>query len=137
MYHRNTTQTIELDAGSVGTILSMDTPFPLQNVGFNGNGILSIQCSGTYELTFFGNFMFSEDTTLTFYINANGVTLPETVVILDVEADTQTSFERSVLVRLCAQTNLVGVVDNAEDGASGTLTIPPNGVHMWVTRIGP
>ncbi|MCL1952717.1 MAG: hypothetical protein FWF60_07805 [Oscillospiraceae bacterium] len=117
----------------------MDAPLPLQNVGFNGNNTITIQCSGTYEITFFGNFRFSADTHLTFYVKANGRRLDDTVVEKDVTANTLDSFERTVIVPLCANTSLSGVVDNASPangGASGILTIPPNGVHLEVIRIG-
>jgi len=117
----------------------MDAPLPLQNVGFSGNSTLNIQCTGTYRLTFFGNFSFSANSRLTFYIKANGTTLPETVVERDVAANVQDSFERSVLIHLCANTNLIASVDNAtaaDGGANGLLSIPANGVHLTVERIG-
>ena len=117
----------------------MDAPLPLQNVGFNGNNTITIQCSGTYEITFFGNFRFSADTCLTFYVKANGRRIDDTVVQKEVTANTIDSFERTVIVNLCANTALSGVVDNgcqSSGGASGTLTIPANGVHLEVIRIG-
>ena len=130
---------IDLTAGTSGTALAMDAPLPLQNVGFSGNNTLTIQCSGTYELTFFGNFTFSNDSHLTFYVNANGTRLTETVVEKDVAGGIQDSFERSVIVRLCANTSLTAVVDNAEQsegGSDGTLVVPPNGMHLEVVRVG-
>jgi len=128
-----------LAAGATGDPLAMDAPLPLQNIGFNGNNTISILCSGTYEITFFGNFQFSEDTHLTFYVNANGQRLPGTVVEKDVVANTIDSFERTVIVALCGNTALAGLVDNASmanGGADGTLTIPANGMHLEVIRIG-
>jgi len=130
---------IDLTAGTSGTALAMDAPLPLQNVGFSGNNTLTIQCSGTYELTFFGNFTFSNDSHLTFYVNANGTRRTETVVEKDVAGGIQDSFERSVIVHLCANTFLSGVVDVASlanGGDGGRLTIPANGVHLEVIRIG-
>jgi hypothetical protein len=127
-----------LTAGTQGHQIPMDAPLPLQNVGFSGD-TLYIQCSGTYELTFFGNFSFSANSNLTFYVKANGKRLDDTVIQKDVTADEQDSFERTVIVNLCANTTLRGIVDNAEaaaGGATGTLTIPPNGVHLEVIRIG-
>jgi len=129
----------ELTAGTTGETLAMDAPLPLQNVGFTGNNTITIQCSGTYEITFFGNFRFSADTHLTFYVKANGRRIDDTVVEKDVTANTIDSFERTVIVNLCANTALSGVVDNANaaaGGATGTLTIPANGVHLEVIRIG-
>jgi len=128
----------ELAAGTTGRTIPMDAPLPLQNIGFSGES-LTIQCSGTYELTFFGNFRFSADSHLSFYVRANGRRLEDTVVEKDVTANTWDSFERTVIVRLCANTFLRGVVDNAtaaNGGATGILTIPPNGVHLSVIRIG-
>jgi len=128
-----------LPAGATGDPLAMDAPLPMQNVGFNGNNTITILCSGTYEITFFGNFRFSADTHLTFYVRANGLRLDETVVEKDVTADVTDSFERTVIVSLCANTSLTGVVDNASaanGGADGTLTIPANGMHLEVIRIG-
>ncbi|MCL2299742.1 MAG: hypothetical protein FWC27_06300, partial [Firmicutes bacterium] len=129
----------DLAAGAAGDPLAMDAPLPLQNVGFNGNNTISILCSGTYEITFFGNFQFSSDTHLTFYVKANGQRLDDTAVERDVTANTIDSFERTVIVALCANTALTGVVDNASPangGAGGTLTIPSNGMHLEVIRIG-
>ena len=137
--YRSEAQLRELAAGVTGEPLAMDAPLPMQNVGFNGNNTITIQCSGTYELTFFGNFRFSADTHLTFYVKANGRSLDETAVEKDVTANTIDSFERTVIVHLCANTSLSGVVDNAapaNGGASGTLFIPANGVHLEVIRIG-
>jgi len=137
--YRSEMQQRELAAGTTGEPLAMDAPLPLQNVGFNGNNTISIQCSGTYEITFFGNFRFSADTRLTFYVKANGRRIDDTVVEKDVTANTIDSFERSVIVTLCANTALSAVVDNANlanGGANGTLTIPANGVHLEVIRIG-
>ena len=131
---------VDISAGTLGTTLEMDAPLPLQNVGFTGNSTLNIMCTGTYELTFFGNFSFDASTRLTFFIKANGVLLPESVVEKDVIANVQDSFERSVIVHLCANTNLIAAVDNASaavGGANGTLAIPMNGVHLGVVRIGP
>ena len=128
----------ELAAGTVGRTIPMDAPLALQNVSFSGE-TLNIQCSGTYQLTFFGNFRFSADSRLTFYVRANGSRLDDTVVIKDTIANQWDSFERTVIVRLCSNTFLRGVVDNASaaaGGATGTLTIPPNGVHLSVIRIG-
>jgi len=128
----------ELAAGTTGRTIPMDSPLALQNVSFSGES-LNIQCSGTYQLTFFGNFRFSADSHLTFYVRANGRRLEETVVEKDTVANAWDSFERTVIVRLCPNTFLRGVVDNAttaNGGASGVLTIPPNGVHLAVIRIG-
>ena len=128
-----------IEAGASGDPLAMDAPLPMQNIGFNGNNTITILCSGTYEITFFGNFRFSADTHLTFYVRANGLRLDETVVEKDVTADVTDSFERTVIVSLCANTSLTGVVDNASaanGGADGTLTIPANGMHLEVIRIG-
>ena len=136
---RSGPQMIDISAGTLGTTLAMDAPLPLANVNFTGNSTLSIQCSGTYELTFFGNFSFSANSHLTFYVKANGTTLTETVVEKDVAAGVQDSFERSVIVHLCANTSLIAAVDNASTtngGANGRLTIPANGVHLEVIRIG-
>jgi len=138
--YRSGPQMVEIGVGIEGTVLAMDAPLQLQHVAFSGNSTLSVQCSGTYELTFFGNFEFSVDTRLTFYVKANGTTLPETVVFKDVTGNELDSFERTVLVHLCAQTNLVAVVDNAttaNGGNSGTLRIPANGVHLQIVRVGP
>ncbi|MDR2686883.1 MAG: hypothetical protein LBB75_03965 [Oscillospiraceae bacterium] len=137
--YRSEVQQRELAAGTTGDPLAMDAPLPLQNVGFNGNNTITIQCSGTYEITFFGNFRFSADSRLTFYVKANGRRIDDTVVEKDVTANTIDSFERTVIVNLCANTSLSAVVDNASaanGGASGTLTIPANGVHLEVIRIG-
>jgi len=137
--YRSEMQQRELAAGTTGEPLAMDAPLPLQNVGFNGNNTITILCSGTYQLTFFANFRFSADTHLTFYVRANGSTLDDTVVEKDVTANTIDSFERTVIVPLCANTALSGVVDNASTasgGASGILSIPANGVHLEVIRIG-
>jgi len=128
----------ELAAGTTGRTIAMDSPLPLQNIGFSGE-TLTIQCAGTYQLTFFGNFRFSTDTHLSFYVKANGRRLEDTVIQKDVTANAWDSFERTVIVQLCANTSLRGVVDNAtaaNGGASGTLTIPANGVHLSAVRIG-
>jgi hypothetical protein len=127
-----------LPAGTTGRTLVMDSPLPLQNVGFSGDTLI-VQCSGTYELTFFGNFRFSANSHLTFYVKANGHKLDDTVIEKDTVSNTIDSFERTVIVRLCANTSLRGIVDNAaaaDGGASGTLTIPANGVHLEIIRIG-
>ena len=137
--YRSEAQTRTINAGVTGEPLAMDAPLPLQNVGFNGNNTITILCSGTYQLTFFGNFRFSTDTKLTFYVRANGSTLNDTVVVKDVTANTMDSFERSVIVTLPANTSLAAFVDNAlaaNGGQSGSLYIPPNGVHLAVVRIG-
>ena len=137
--YRSESQQRELAAGTTGDPLAMDAPLPLQNVGFNGNNTITIQCSGTYEITFFGNFRFSADTHLTFYVKANGRRLDDTAVEKDVTANTIDSFERTVIVSLCANTFLSAGVANAtaaNGGASGTLFIPPNGMHLEVIRIG-
>ena len=137
--YRSEAQQRLLEAGTTGEPLAMDAPLPLQNVGFNGNNTITIQCSGTYEITFFGNFRFSDDTRLTFYVKANGRRIDDTVVEKDVTANTIDSFERTVIVNLCANTSLSAVVDNAsvaDGGATGTLSIPANGVHLEVIRIG-
>ncbi len=137
--YRSEVEQFTLAAGTMGVSLAMDAPLPLQNVGFNGNNTITIQCSGTYEITFFGNFTFSADTRLTFYVKANGRKIDDTVVEKDADANTMDSFERTVIVNLCANTALSGVVDNAapaDGGASGVLTIPANGVHLEVIRIG-
>jgi hypothetical protein len=137
--YRSGTQMVSIDIGIQGTVLAMDAPLPLQHVGFNGNSSLTIQCSGTYEVTFFGNFEFNADSHLTFYVKANGQRLTETVVEKNVTAGDMDSFERTVLIHLCANTNLIAVVDNAtaaNGGANGILRIPENGVHLEVIRIG-
>jgi len=136
---RSGPQMVDIGVGIQGTILAMDAPLQLQCVSFSGNSTITVNCSGTYKLTFFGNFAFSVDTRLTFYVKANGTTLSETVIVKDVTGTDLDSFERSVLVHLCAQTNLIGVVDNAttaNGGNAGTLTIPANGVHLQIVRIG-
>jgi len=128
----------ELAAGTIGRTIPMDSPLALQNVNFSGD-TLTIQCSGTYQLTFYGNFRFSADSHLTFYVRANGRRLEETVTQKDVTANTWDSFERTVILQLCPNTSLRGVVDNAttaNGGATGTITIPANGVHLSVIRIG-
>jgi len=138
--YRSGNNTMHLSSGSNGQTISMDAPLPLQNVGFTGNSTLAIQCSGTYELTFFGNFSFSADTVLMFYVTANGTRLDETIVLKSAIANDDTSFERSVIVRLCANTSLTARVDNApasEGGADGILEIPPHGFHLSAVRIGP
>ena len=105
--YRSSNNTMHLSSGANGQTISLDAPFPLQNVGFSGNSTLGIQCSGTYELTFFGNFSFSSDTVLMFYVTANGTRLDETIVLKSAIANDDTTFERSVIVRLCANTSLL------------------------------
>ncbi len=118
-----------------GFLLQMDTPMDhLQNVSFSPS-TLTIQCSGTYVVTFFGNFAYASGAaaTLNFYVKANGRKLEETEVILEPEADQLTSFERSVIVFLAANTSLQAFMDA---NVAGTLNSPENGVHLTVRRIG-
>ena len=141
---------VAIAACTYGVPLAMDAPTTSQNVGFNGSNGLEIKCAGTYELTFFVNFRFSADSHLVFYVKANGRQLPETVAALDVQANRSYSFSRTVIVRLCAGTWLMPVVDNlypyftAQTQAqgcvtppgNGILTIPGRGAHLQVRRIG-
>ncbi|MCL2195412.1 MAG: hypothetical protein FWB76_05615 [Oscillospiraceae bacterium] len=137
--YRSGNNSMAMASATNGQTINMDAPLPLQNVAFSGNSTLGIQCSGTYELTFFGNFSFSSDTVLMFYVTANGTRLDETIVLKSAIANDDTTFERSVIVRLCANTSLSARVDNAptsEGGADGTLEIPPHGFHLSAVRIG-
>ncbi|MDR1735006.1 MAG: hypothetical protein LBR73_09040 [Oscillospiraceae bacterium] len=115
-------------------LLNLDSPLPLHHVGF-GSSALTIQCGGTYILTFFGNFNFaaSSTTRLVFYIKANGKTIPESTVILDSDSTRYQSFERTVIVKFCANTTIQAFLDT--DGA-GTLSVPDNGFHVQVQRVG-
>jgi len=127
-----------LPAGTTGRNLPLDAPLPSQNLGFTGDNIV-IQCSGTYQITFFGNYKFSSNSLLTFYVKANGRTLEETVVEKTTTLNETDSFERTVIISLCANTTLRVQVDNAESGNGGfdgDLTIPAYGMHLSVMRIG-
>jgi len=156
-------QTIHLTPNARGTPLGMSAPLPSRNVNFNGSNTLTVLCAGTYKLTFFGNFRFACNGMLRFYVRANGEMLNGTVVQLCVYAGKYQSFEVSVIVRICANTNLAPLVDNGVpghccsgfspctcmpsgtppsppiccDGMPGDLFIPNNGMHLTVQRIGP
>ena len=117
--------------------LSMDSALRLRNVRFNGNSTVTVPCAGTYELTFTANFRFSGDTVLYFFVRANGSKLPETTVERGVTAGVDYQFKRSVLVRLCANTTLAGIVENAaaaDGGSAGVLTT--DGINLEVVRVG-
>ena len=156
-------QNIVIPLCAQGVSLGLNSTLPSKDITFNGNNTLLIQCSGTYELTFFGNFKSTNyDANLTFFVRANGTRLPETVVNLDIRANTDYSFERTVLVHLCANTTLAAVVDHngrnhtVAAGASNPdcsdenapiapatpasnpllLRVPSNGIHLEVIRVG-
>ncbi|MDR1928350.1 MAG: hypothetical protein LBQ33_06920 [Oscillospiraceae bacterium] len=122
----------ELLSGTTNYLLQMDSPLPLKNVGFTPS-TLTIQCSGTYELTFFGNFSYSGDAAMNFYVKANGKKIEESEVILNAIPGQLQSFERTVIVHLPANTSLQAFLDTTE---AGELYSPENGIHLEVRRIG-
>ena len=131
--HRSDAFTFTLASATQNYLLQMDSPLPLRHVGFTPS-TLTVQCSGTYEITFFGNFSFSAaNAQLSFYVKANGRRIEETQVELTSIQNNMMSFERSVIVRLPANTSLQAFLDTS---APGTLSFPPNGLHLEVTRIG-
>ena len=140
---------------SRGHNIPLDGPLPTQNVALNGINNLRVQCSGTYQITIFGNFsVFGQSGVypLQFYVKANGHRIEESVVGLDVSPDgpDEYSFERTVFVRLCANTTLAMTVDQwFPDCPPGgiqpgpypvpnqiRLDIPAKGFHMEIKRVG-
>ncbi|MDR1464559.1 MAG: hypothetical protein LBJ11_04585 [Oscillospiraceae bacterium] len=129
--YRSDGSTYTFAAATQNYLLQMDSPLPLQHVGFTPS-TLTIQCAGTYELTFFGNFAYSVAANLSFYVKANGKKLAETQVDLSTTANKTDSFERTVIVYLQANTSLQAFMDTS---AAGTLTFPDNGLQLEVRRI--
>ena len=141
---RSEQRDVQVTAGLRGVSLGMDAPLASKNVSFNGDNLLSVECAGTYEVTFFGNFKISRNARLTFYVKANGSRLNETVATLDARAGMAYSFERSVFVHLCAGSFLNPVVDidwldcgeDAEPACVALLSILGRGTHLSVHRVG-
>ena len=130
---------------SRGNAIPLDGSLPMLNVSFVGVNNLRVQCSGTYQLTIFGNFSVGTLGTgiLKFYVKANGHVVEESAVDLWVNATSgpKYSFERTVFVRLCADTTLAMAVDaGVETCVPGStnflLEIPARGFHMEIKRVG-
>ncbi len=116
-------QTITLQPASVGFWVQVPLPtaMPSINVVETTENILQLEQDGIYEINYFVNASTSKKTSLTLIVRSNQVNLPASVIRKEVNANTSTLLQGSILVALDFDDQLDLQLSTTEEDTTITL----------------